>query len=325
MKRTITLLVALVMAMTLMVSVASAEEPYKVGFVMIESIGNSFNIKEVMVKRCAERGWDFVFESADNNNERTIAITQNFITMGCDALLVYSVDIGTMQTVQFMCDNAGVKVSFTGAMEEGYIQVCDNEYQQGIAGAEEMISKVSEKWGEDAKIDLIIVTEATEVGDGNRIRMHEAFVPRLLEEYPYYNEEDVLWVDCALDLLQASSEIANHLSAHPDAKNILIPVFYNASGGQGAMNALLQAGREDDAILVSYHITDRVTYNYIKEMPETWIGSFYFPPESYVDPLFDDVFDVWADGGEVPPQFIYCDFVYVTKDNIDDMGITFDE
>jgi ABC-type sugar transport system substrate-binding protein len=302
-----------------------SEKPFKIGYVMLEETGNSYNILEVMQKYCADRGYELIYESANVDNEKTVSITQNFIAKGCNALFVYTVDSGTMATVKGICDQNGTKVAFTGLMEEGYIEICDNEHDQGVFGAEKMIEAAANKWGAEENIDLIIVTEATEVGDGNRIRMHEAFVPKLLEEYPYYPLEDVLWVDCGLDLLKASSEIANHLSAHPDAKNILIPVFFNTSGGQGAMNALKAAGREDQAIIVSYHITDSVTEDYIKNSPDTWVGSAYFPPESYVRPLFEVAMDKWAKGEEVENQFIYSAYEWVTHENIDNYDFPFDK
>ena len=321
-KRVVFLLVGFILAFSAFGNGASDEVLYKVGYVMLESVGNSYNIMLSMKDSCEERGWDFIYESANNDHEKTVAIAQNFVAMGCDSIFVYTVDSGAMATVQSICDNAGVHVAFTGLMEKGYIEICDNEFDQGVAGAEKMIEAASSKWGEGAEIDLIIVTEATEVGDGNRIRMHEAFVPRLLEEYPYYSLDDVNWVDCGLDLLKATSEIANILSAHPDAKHILVPVFYNSSGGQGAMNALKAAGRESQAILVSYHISDSVTYDYLLNMSETWIGSYFFPPESYVDPLFA-VMDKWFAGEEVENEFIYSQYVWVDAENISDFEFTF--
>lgn len=301
----------------------TGESPFKVGFVMLEAKGNNYNIMTELQKACEERGWDFVYESYDQDYEKSISVVQNFILQGCDALFIYTVDAGNMATLQAMCDDAGVGCAFTGLMEEGYIQLCDDEYNQGVFGAEKLIEGAQEKW-DGAAPDLLIVAEATEVGDGNRIRMHEALVPRLMEEYPNLTEDDICWVDCGLDLLKASSEIANILSAHPDAEHIMIPTFIDESGAQGAMNALESAGRTDQALLMTYHISDDVTVNYIKTS-ESYLGSCYFPPSAYVGPLCDNVLAVWEKGGSVEPHQIYSAYEWITSENIDEYQFSFQQ
>lgn len=322
-RKKLSFLLSIVLGTTVLGITAQAEEdPFTVGFVMLESTGNSYNQMTVLEQECADRGWEFMYDSADNDSERTISLVQNFITRECDAIYVYTVDAGTQLTVQQMCETAGVPVAFTGLMEENCVEICDNEAGQGAEGAKVLQAAAQEKWGEDFKADLIICTEATEVGDGNRIRMHENFIPDLCEMNDY-SEEDVVWIDCGLDLLTATSEVANALSAHPDAERILIAAFHDSAGGQGPLNALQSAGREDNALIVSYHISDEVTANAIRT-EDCWYGSFYFPPESYIDPLMN-VFEAWENGEEVENGFIYSEYVVVTKDNIDDFVFPFEQ
>jgi ABC-type sugar transport system substrate-binding protein len=298
----------------------AAGDGFKVGFVMLESTGNSYNQMVVLQKECEVRGWEFMYDSADNDSEKTISLVQNFITKECDAIYVYTVDAGTQATVQNMCVQADVQVAFTGLMEENCVEICDNEADQGAEGAKVLQAAAMEKWGNDFKADLIICTEATEVGDGNRIRMHENFIPDLCaaNDYP---ENEVVWIDCGLDLLTSTSEVANALSAHPDAEKILVAAFHDSAGGQGPMNALKAAGREEDALILSYHISDEVTANGIKN-ESCWYGSFYFPPESYVDPLIEAM-EKWSRGEIVENGFIYSEYVLVTADNIDDFTFSF--
>lgn len=300
---------------------ALAEEaPFKVGYVMLEATGNSYNQLVSIQEACDERGWELMYDSADNDSERTISLVQNFITKECDAIYVYTVDSGTQLTAKNMCEQAGVHVAFTGLMEEDCVEICDNEAAQGKAGAEVLQEAAKEKWGDDFKADLIICTEATEVGDGNRIRMHENFIPDLCAANEYA-EEDVVWIDCGLDLLTATSEVANALSAHPDAEKILVAAFHDSAGGQGPLNALKAAGRDGDALIMSYHVSDDVTANAIKN-EECWYGSFYFPPESYIKPLFEAM-DTWSEGGTVENGFIYSEYVLVTAENIDEFEFPF--
>ena len=318
-------LISMLLAVTLGTSicgiVANADDdPYKVGFVLLESTGTSYNQLLSMQEKCAERGWELVYDSADNSSEKTVTLVQNFITQECDAIYVYTVDAGTQLTVQNMCEAAGVHVAFTGLMEENCVEICDNEAAQGKAGAETLYEAAKEKWGEDFTADLIICTEATEVGDGNRIRMHENFIPTICD-LAGYSEDDVEWIDCGLDLLTSTSEVANVLSAHPDAEHILVGAFHDSAGGQGPLNALKSAGRDEDALIFSYHISDEVTADAIKN-EDCWYGSFYFPAESYINPLFE-AFDKWKDGEEVENGFIYSQNVLVTADNIDDISFNF--
>ena len=124
-------------------------------------------------------------------------------------------------------------------------------------------------------------------------------------------------------MLTATSEVSNTLSAYPDAERILVAAFHDSAGGQGPLNALKSAERAEDALIVSYHITDEVTANAIRT-EDCWYGSFYFPPESYVVPLVD-AFEKWEKGEEVENGFIYSQYVLVTKDNIDDFAFSFEQ
>ena len=300
--------------------VAQKDKPYTIGFVMIEPTGNSYNQLQVIKKECAARGWDLMYDSADANAEKTLTLANNFISRGCDALYVYTVVLGTQKTIKQICDEKGVHVVFTGLMETDVVTIADDEAAQGQAGAKVLTEAAAKKWGSQ-KADLIIATEATEVGDGNRIRMHENYIPALCATQNY-NQADVVWLDIGLDLLKATSQSANTLSAHPNAKRILVAAFHDSACGQGPMNALKAAGRDGDALILSYHISDGVTANAIKN-ESCWYGSFYFPPESYVGPLFE-CFDKWYRGETVAPGLQTCQYLLVTADNINDMKFEFD-
>jgi ABC-type sugar transport system, periplasmic component len=325
MKRILALILSVVLILCLSAcgngdSSGSDDAPFTIGFVMIEPVGNSYNQLQVIKRECEARGWELMYDSSDNDSEKCLSLTNNFITKGADALYVYTVDMGTQTTVKEICDRAGVHVVFTGLMDDSVVQIADDEAKQGQSGAEVLTAAAAEKWG-DLKADLIIATEATEVGDGNRIRMHENYLPGLCasQNYP---EENVVWLDIGLDLLKATSLVANTLSAHPEAKRILVAAFHDQACGQGPLNALKAAGRDGDALILSYHISDRVTAEAIKNEP-AFYGSFYFPPESYVTPLFE-CFDIWAAGGTVEVGLQTCQYVLVTKDNIDEIEFEFD-
>ena len=88
-------LISMLLAVTLGTSicgiVANADDdPYKVGFVLLESTGTSYNQLLSMQEKCAERGWELVYDSADNSSEKTVTLVQNFITQECDAIYVYT-------------------------------------------------------------------------------------------------------------------------------------------------------------------------------------------------------------------------------------------
>jgi ABC-type sugar transport system substrate-binding protein len=294
------------------------EKQYTIAIVLLEATGGNLNVRVAIEKFARERGWRTMYTVYENDNEKCMAAVQAYIQQQVDIIFCYTVDVAMQKTVQDMCDAAGIHVAFTGSMESQYITVADNEYDQGVAGAERLIEAAEAKWGKDTEIDFVILTEATEVGAGNRIRMHEALQPTLAKRWPNLGPSDYLWVDCALDLLQATTDITNALASHPNARKILIPTFFNSSGAQGAMNALITSNRLDQALVMSYHISDRATVQYMIDYPQTWIGTYYFPGDSYAKPLFENAFDPWFRGEEVKPGLLYCEFFWVTKDTIDD-------
>jgi ABC-type sugar transport system substrate-binding protein len=297
---------------------SAEEKPFTIAIVLLEATGGNLNVRVAIEKFAKERGYRTMYTVYENDNEKCMAAVQAYIQQKVDVIFCYTVDVAMQKTVQDMCDAAGIHAAFTGSMESQYVTVADNEYDQGVAGAERLIEAAEAKWGKDTEIDFVILTEATEVGAGNRIRMHEALQPTLAKRWPNLKPGDYLWVDCALDLLQATTDITNALASHPNAKKILIPTFFNSSGAQGAMNALIASNRLDQALIMSYHISDAATVQYMIDYPDTWIGTYYFPGESYAKPLFDHAFDPWFRGEEVKPGLLFCEFYWVTKDTIDD-------
>jgi ABC-type sugar transport system substrate-binding protein len=299
-------------------SQAAGGKQFTIAIVLLEATGGNLNVRVAIEKLARERGYKTMYTVYENDNEKCMAAVQSYIQQKVDVIFVYTVDVAMQATVQKMCDEAGIHAAFTGSMESQYVTVADNEYDQGIFGAEKLIEAAEKKWGKDTEIDFVILTEATEVGAGNRIRMHEALQPALAKRWPNLKSNDFLWVDCGLDMLQATTDITNALASHPNAKKILIPTFFNTSGAQGAMNALLSSNRLDQALIMSYHISDKATLNYMINYPDVWIGTVYFPGESYAIPLFESAFDKWYRGETVEPGLLFCSYFWVTKDTIDD-------
>ena len=293
-------------------------KPFTIAMVLMEATGGNLNVRVAIEKMAKERGYQTMYTIYELDNEKCMAAVQAYIQQKVDVIFVYTVDVAMQSVIQEMCDTAGIHAAFTGSMESAYITVADNEQDQGVFGANKIIVAAEAKWGKDCEIDFVMIAEATEVGDGNRIRMHEALEPTLRKRWPKLKNSDIQWIDCGLDMLQATTDMTNGLAAHPNAKHILIPTFFNTSGAQGAMNALIATNRVEQAIVMSYHISDEATIFYMQNYPETWIGCCYFPGESYAGPLFETAFDPWFRGETVEKGLRFCDYVWVNKDNIDD-------
>jgi ABC-type sugar transport system substrate-binding protein len=295
-------------------------KPFTLGCVWQEAGGNNLNVRQAIEVLASERGYKTISIVYDRDNEKCLMAVQSLISQNVDAIFAYVIDAGVQKTIQERCAEADVYCAFTGLMEADSITICDNEFEEGKFGAEKLIAGAERKWGKDFEADLVILLEGTDAGEGNRIRMHEAIQPTIAERFPSLREEDFYWIDCGIDILQASSDVANTLAARPRAKHILIATFVDLSA-QGAMNALISAGREKDACVVTYHFSDDATMNYVKNYSDTWIGNCYFPGESYAIPLFEQAVDIWAKGGKVENGLLYSQYVWVDKSNVD--GFTF--
>ena len=271
-------------------------------------------IQDTMTAACDERGWEHAESVNYQEANKNVQNIQNLITQGCNYIMSYSSDEGAQETVRQMCEDAGVRVVFIGLEIEGYTTVGGGNYDGGQYVAQKLCEKADEKW--DGKIDLVIVNEFPEVGEINTKRMG-GMVDYVKKAHPELTEEQFVYVDGGLDVLQSTEAAANALTAHPDAERILFLCASDVYQGLGSFNAANAAGRLDQVLISGFHMSDPSTPGMLVQYADTWIGQVDLLGSAYGGKAIE-IMDRWEAGENVEGKIEYCDFVWLDASNVAD-------
>ena len=152
MKRTVAMLIAAGMTATALfgTTAAYAEEKKSVGFVTFGLGGDFFqNLADTFVEKMNEEGWDAQYADGEFNPTTQIEAMENYVAMGMDEIVLWSVAPEAMDTVVADARKAGVKVIAFVAPTSEYdtLMVADN------AELADSCAKLAAKWIDETFAD----------------------------------------------------------------------------------------------------------------------------------------------------------------------------
>ena len=152
MKRTVAMLIAAGMTATALfgTTAAYAEEKKSVGFVTFGLGGDFFqNLADTFVEKMNEEGWDEQYADGEFNPTTQIEAMENYVAMGMDEIVLWSVAPEAMDTVVADARKAGVKVIAFVAPTSEYdtLMVADN------AELADSCAKLAAKWIDETFAD----------------------------------------------------------------------------------------------------------------------------------------------------------------------------
>ena len=99
----------------------------------------------------------------------------------------------------------------------------------------------------------------------------------------------------------------------PDARRIAV-VSFNDNAAAGAIAAARRLGRESDIVAVGQG-ADRVAREELRRPDSRLIGTTAYMPEKYGEQLLQIAQRILA--REPVPPAVYCQHVFISKDNVD--------
>lgn len=121
---------------------AEAGEGYKIGF-LAPTLQTEFfiAIDDGMKEECANRGWEYVSVSFDNDSAKAVTNIENMVTGGCDVIIAMVSD-SSCDSALADAQAAGVKIMECGVQTDVY-DVCLNtdQYQVGV-----QIGEMASEW-----------------------------------------------------------------------------------------------------------------------------------------------------------------------------------
>ena len=253
MKKMIALLVALMMALSMIPTFAEdavEENPWltvvpgdtklHLGFVVMD-ISNPYFIESVEgAEKFAEMaGYELTVIDGGSNAEKQVTGLENLITIGCDACDMRAVDSAAMVDIVKAAAESGMSLCTYPEYPEMTATMTYDDYAQGSRLAEAAADWINEKLGGEAEVAFLTQPSSETI----RLRV-QAFYDVLSEKCP--NAEIVAEVEgyTPEDGMNATESI---LQAHPNLKVILC---INDSGALGAYEAVVGAGKATDDFFI---------------------------------------------------------------------------
>lgn len=208
-------------------------ETYKIG-ITVQSLSNAYwaGVMSKLEELLEEKGWDYTLVDCENNSGTQVGQIENFITSGCDLIMVHPADAQAVEGVCGEALDAGIKVMcWDDPMENTTANwILDNEVlgqEIGKTAAE----FINEHYTSDEKAQVTVIGyPSTKV-----LKDRADGIKKGLEDNCKDNYEIIAEVD-GLEAPEAQTNVETVMSAHPDA-NVFVGV--GAGAMIGANEALL--------------------------------------------------------------------------------------
>lgn len=211
----------------------SGDGKYKVG-ITIQSLSNAYwaGVMGKLQELLDEKGWDYTLVDCEDNSGTQVGQIENFITSGCDLIMVHPADAEAVEGVCGEALDAGIKVMcWDDPMENTTANwILDNEVlgqEIGKTAAE----FINAHFTADDKAEVTVIGyPSTKV-----LKDRADGIKKGLEENCEDNYEIIAEVD-GLEAPEAQTNVETVMSAHPNA-NVFVGV--GAGAMIGANEALL--------------------------------------------------------------------------------------
>lgn len=212
----------------------SKDKKYKVG-ITIQSLSNAYwaGVMGKLEDQLKEKGWDYTLIDCEDNSATQVSQIENFITSGCDLIMVHPSDAAAVENICKEALDANIKVMcWDDPMENTTANWVLDNTELGKEIGKTAAEFINEKFTSDDKAQVTVIGyPSTKV-----LKERADGIKEGLEENCKDNYEVIAEVD-GLEAPEAQSNVESVLSAHPDA-NVFVGV--GAGAMIGANEALLQ-------------------------------------------------------------------------------------
>lgn len=211
------------------------KDSYKVG-ISIQSLKNDYwaGVMGKLEDLLKEKGWDYTLQDCTNNSATQISQVENFITSGCDLIMVHPSDADALETVCQEALDAGIKVMcWDDPMENTTANWILDNTALGNEIGKTAAAFINEHYTADKPAEVCVIGKPS-----TKVLLERAngIKEGLEKNCDKGNYKIVAEVD-GLEANEAQSNVETVLQAHPDCS-----VFVGVGAGAmiGSNEALLQ-------------------------------------------------------------------------------------
>ena len=240
-RKMISVILCVVMIATMMIGCAGesstsdeAQETYKVG-ITLQSLANAYwaGLMEKFEPLLQEKGWDYTLVACDDNSATQVSQIENFITSGCDLIVVHPSDAEAVESICKEAMDKGIKVM---CWDDPMTNTTANWVLDNIAVGEE-IGKIAAEFinkhytSEDKAKVVVIGYPSTKI----LLERENGIIAGL--EANCEDNYEIIANTQGIEANEAQSNVESVLSANPDA-NVFVGI--GAGAMIGANEALVQ-------------------------------------------------------------------------------------
>ena len=208
----------------------SKDKKYKVG-ITIQSLSNAYwaGVMGKLEEQLKDKGWDYTLIDCEDNSATQVSQIENFITSGCDLIMVHPSDAKAVENICKEALDADIKVMcWDDPMENTTANWVLDNTELGKEIGKTAAEFINDKFTADDKAQVTVIGYPS-----TKVLKERA---EGLKENCKDNYEVIAEVD-GLEAPEAQSNVESVLSAHPDA-NVFVGV--GAGAMIGSNEALLQ-------------------------------------------------------------------------------------
>ena len=212
----------------------SKDKKYKVG-ITIQSLSNAYwaGVMGKLEEQLKDKGWDYTLIDCEDNSATQVSQIENFITSGCDLIMVHPSDAKAVENICKEALDADIKVMcWDDPMENTTANWVLDNTELGKEIGKTAAEFINDKFTADDKAQVTVIGyPSTKVLKERADGIKEGLKENCKDNYEVIAEVD------GLEAPEAQTNVESVLSAHPDA-NVFVGV--GAGAMIGSNEALLQ-------------------------------------------------------------------------------------
>ena len=212
----------------------SKDKKYKVG-ITIQSLSNAYwaGVMGKLKEQLKDKGWDYTLIDCEDNSATQVSQIENFITSGCDLIMVHPSDAKAVENICKEALDADIKVMcWDDPMKNTTVNWVLDNTELGKEIGKTAAEFINDKFTADDKAQVTVIGyPSTKVLKERADGIKEGLKENCKDNYEVIAEVD------GLEAPEAQSNVESVLSAHPDA-NVFVGV--GAGAMIGSNEALLQ-------------------------------------------------------------------------------------
>lgn len=269
------------------------------------------SVKKGIEDEAKKKGWEIYSMDNAMDGAKAVANAKNVATLGVDFFFEFNPDSQAGEAIMEVMNEAGIPTIAIDIPLPGAPYFGANNYEAGKVGGVTAGEIAQKQWG---AVDYVVMVTRPDGGELMKQR-EDGFFDGVKTLFPDIPDENLIILDGKGDVLPAKQAFTDFLTAHPDAKHIVVGGC-NDQCGQGALAATETSNRSEDVLIVSQGCDQSALDNLYLEGENSWKGSVSYAPElygSYLIPLAEK-----AINGEELPADNYLDHFTITEENVND-------